>query len=153
MGERVAIVMGSVSDKDTAAKAEAVLKDFGVEFETHVISAHRTPNRARSFAASLETRGIGVVIAVAGLAAHLPGVLASLTLTPVIGVPAAAGPLAGNDALLSIVQMPPGVPVACVGIGNAKNAAVLAVQILSVKTPGLRERLEEYRAQFGDDAD
>ncbi len=152
MGAKVAIVMGSKSDLPVAEKAEALLKEFGVEYETHVISAHRNPNKVRRFATSLEDNGFGVVIAIAGLAAHLPGVVASMTVLPVIGVPAESGPLCGRDALYSIVQMPPGIPVASVGIGNAGNAALLAVQILSTDDAALRDRMREYRKQFGDDA-
>ncbi|MBD3319618.1 MAG: 5-(carboxyamino)imidazole ribonucleotide mutase [Chitinivibrionales bacterium] len=149
---KVAIVMGSKSDSEVAGKAEAVLNEFGIEFETHVISAHRNPNRIKKFALSAEQNGIGAVIAIAGLAAHLPGVVASLTVIPVIGVPAAAGPLNGLDALYSIVQMPPGIPVASVGINNAKNAALLAAQILGTSDADLRKKMKKFREQFGDDA-
>ena len=109
---KVAIVMGSASDTPIAEKAEAVLKEFGIEFETQVISAHRNPVKAKKFGAGLEGNGFGAVIAIAGLAAHLPGVMASLTVLPVIGVPGDGGPMRGEDALYSIVQMPPGIPVA-----------------------------------------
>jgi 5-(carboxyamino)imidazole ribonucleotide mutase len=143
--------MGSKSDAPVVEKAEAVLREFGVAFETLVISAHRNPNKARAFARSAESRGFGVIIGFAGLAAHLPGVLASLTTLPVIGVPVDSGPLHGQDALCSIVQMPPGIPVASMGIGGAENAALFAVQILSLADKSLRRRLEEFRAQFGDD--
>jgi phosphoribosylaminoimidazole carboxylase PurE protein len=153
-GMKIAIVMGSKSDADLAKKAEETLREFGVDFETFVISAHRNPVRIRKFSKSLEENGFGAVIALAGLAAHLPGVVASVTVLPVIGVPVEAGPLHGQDALLSIVQMPPGIPVATVGIGNAKNAAFLAVQILSVHSVKLRDAMREYRrGQFGDDID
>jgi phosphoribosylaminoimidazole carboxylase PurE protein len=152
-GMKVALVMGSKSDKEHAEKAEAVLKEFGVDFETFMISAHRNPNKIKKFAKSAEESGFGVIVAMAGLAAHLPGVVASLTVLPVIGVPIESGPFRGEDALLSIVQMPPGIPVATVGIGNAKNAALLAVQILSVHNLKLREKMKEYRRQFGDDLD
>ncbi|HON09677.1 MAG TPA: 5-(carboxyamino)imidazole ribonucleotide mutase [Chitinispirillaceae bacterium] len=147
---KAAIVIGSKSDMNLAEKAEAVFKDFGVEFETHVISAHRNPNKIRKFCLSAQDN-YDVIIAIAGLAAHLPGVIASMTVLPVIGVPADGGPLSGEDALLSIVQMPAGIPVACVGIGNSKNAALLAVQILSCKDSSLKAKLKEYRKQFGDD--
>lgn len=147
----VAIVMGSKSDAPVAEKAEAVLKEFGIEFSTDVISAHRNPNKIKKFASEAEESGFGVIIAIAGLAAHLPGVVASLTVLPVIGVPVDTGPLRGQDALYSIVQMPPGIPVASVGIGNAKNAALLAIQILSTQHIELRERMKDYRRQFGDD--
>jgi len=150
--EQVAIVMGSASDMEVAKKAESVLAEFGVSCSVDVISAHRNPNKIKKFAASLEENGVGVVIAIAGLAAHLPGVVASLTVLPVIGVPVGAGPLSGVDALYSIVQMPPGIPVASVGIGNAKNGALLAVQILGARDASLRKKMHEYRRQFGDDA-
>ncbi len=152
-GMKVALVMGSKSDKEHADKAESLLKEFGVDFETFIISAHRNPNKMKKFAKSAEESGFGVIIAMAGLAAHLPGVVASLTVLPVIGVPIESGPLHGEDALLSIVQMPAGVPVASVGIGNAKNAALLALQILSVHNMKLREKMRDYRKQFGDDLD
>ncbi len=151
MSGKVAIVMGSKSDAAVAEKAEAVLKAFGVEFETQVISAHRNPNKIKKFASSAEENGYSAIIAIAGLAAHLPGVVASLTVLPVIGVPAESGPLRGQDALYAIVQMPPGIPVATVGINNAKNAALLAVQILSTENTALRSKMKEYRKQFGDD--
>ncbi len=150
---KVALVLGSKSDKEHAEKAEAVLREFGVEFESFVISAHRNPNKIKKFASTAEEKGFGVIVAMAGLAAHLPGVVASLTVIPVIGVPLESGPLRGEDSLLSIVQMPPGIPVATVGIGNAKNAALLAVQILSVGAPSLRDKMKQYRTQFGDDVD
>ena len=150
--KKVAIVMGSESDTAIAGKAVAVLEEFGVEHTVSVISAHRNPNRIRNFALKLQEEGFGVVIAIAGLAAHLPGVVASMTLLPVIGVPGGGGPLSGQDALYSIVQMPGGIPVACVGIGNARNAALLAVQILGTEEPSLIEKMREFRRQFGDDA-
>ena len=144
--------MGSESDMSLAEKAVAVLNEFGVEHSVSVISAHRNPNKIRTFARTLQERDCGAVIAIAGLAAHLPGVVASLTLLPVIGVPGSGGPLSGQDALYSIVQMPGGIPVACVGIGNAKNAALLAVQILGTAEPLLVEKMREFRKKFGDDA-
>jgi phosphoribosylaminoimidazole carboxylase PurE protein len=150
VGLKVAIVMGSKSDIPLAEKAECILREFGIQFETVVISAHRNPNKIRAFALSAEEQGIAVIIAIAGLAAHLPGVIASLTTLPVIGVPGDSGPLSGKDALYSIVQMPAGVPVACVGIGNSKNAALLAVQILAIADTLLKEKMKEYRKQFGD---
>lgn len=150
---KVALVMGSKSDKECAEKAEAILTEFGVKFETFIISAHRNPNKIRTFARNAGTKGFGVVIAMAGLAAHLPGVVASLTVLPVIGVPVESGPLHGEDALLSIVQMPPGIPVATVGIGNTLNAALLAIQILSTHDTVLRDKMKNYRKQFGDDLD
>jgi 5-(carboxyamino)imidazole ribonucleotide mutase len=149
---KVAIVLGSKSDMPVAEKAEIILREFGVEYETLVISAHRNPNKIRSFALNAENNGVAVVIAIAGLAAHLPGVIASMTTLPVIGVPGDGGPLSGQDALYSIVQMPAGIPVACVGIGNSKNAALLAVQILSCANSALKDKMKNYRLQFGDDA-
>jgi 5-(carboxyamino)imidazole ribonucleotide mutase len=151
VGKKVSIVMGSKSDIEVAEKAESILREFGVEFETLVISAHRNPNKIRKFALDARSRDISVIIAIAGLAAHLPGVIASLTTIPVIGVPAEGGPMNGQDALYSIVQMPSGIPVACVGIGNSKNAALLAVQILSCSDNELFEKMISYRRQFGDD--
>lgn len=152
-GIKIAIVMGSKSDSEHAEKAEAVIKEFGVDCETFVVSAHRNPNRIKKFSRSAEENGFGVIIAIAGLAAHLPGVIASHTVLPVIGVPIESGPLRGQDALYSIVQMPSGIPVGSVGIGNAKNAGLLAVEILSVHNMKLREKMKEYRRQFGDDLD
>ena len=151
MSGKVAIVMGSKSDIPIAEKAEGLLREFGIDFETLVISAHRNPNKIRKFAQAAHEH-FSVIIAIAGLAAHLPGVIASMTIIPVIGVPGEGGPLSGQDALYSIVQMPPGIPVACVGIGNAKNAALLAVQIMGCADGALLEKMREYRKQFGDDA-
>ena len=151
MAGKVAVVIGSKSDIAVAEKAEIILREFGVLYETMVISAHRTPNKIRRFARSAEENGFSVVIAIAGLAAHLPGAIASLTTLPVIGVPVETGPLHGRDALYSIVQMPSGIPVACVGIGNAANAALLAIAIMGSADPALRKKIKEYRARFGDD--
>jgi phosphoribosylaminoimidazole carboxylase PurE protein len=148
---KVAIIIGSKSDSAVAEKAEAALREFGVPFETLALSAHRTPNKVKKFALSAAENGFSVFIAIAGLAAHLPGVIASMTTLPVIGVPVETGPLGGRDALLSIVQMPSGIPVACVGIGNAVNAALLAVEIMACSDPALRMKLKEYRNRFGDD--
>ncbi len=153
MAGKIAIVLGSKSDRVLAEKAENILNDFGISFETFVISAHRTPNKLRKFATGAESAHFSIIIAIAGLAAHLPGVIASMTTLPVIGVPADSGPLQGRDALYSIVQMPSGIPVACVGIGNAANAALLAVEILGSVDPAIRERMREYRNRFEDDAD
>jgi 5-(carboxyamino)imidazole ribonucleotide mutase len=143
--------MGSQSDSSIAEKAEEILKEFNISYETFVISAHRNPNRIHNFCKSAADKNFGVIIAIAGLAAHLPGVIASLTVLPVVGVPGSGGPLSGVDALYSIVQMPSGIPVACVGIGNSKNAALLAVQILATGEPRLFDALKEYRKTFGDD--
>jgi 5-(carboxyamino)imidazole ribonucleotide mutase len=151
VGKKVAIVMGSQSDSPIAEKAEEIFKGFSIPYETFVISAHRNPNRIHKFCKSASEKGFGVIIGIAGLAAHLPGVIASLTVLPVIGVPGSGGPLNGVDALHSIVQMPAGIPVACVGIGNSKNAALLAVQILATGEPALFDALKEYRKSFGDD--
>jgi phosphoribosylaminoimidazole carboxylase PurE protein len=153
MAGKIAIVLGSKSDRPLADKAENTLTDFGISFETFIVSAHRTPNKIRKFARNAESSGFSTIIAIAGLAAHLPGVIASMTTLPVIGVPAEGGPLNGRDALLSIVQMPSGIPVACVGIGNAVNAALLAVEILGSCDPAVREKIREYRNRFEDDAD
>ncbi len=151
MAVKVAIVIGSKSDTAVAEKAEAVLREFGVPFKAMVISAHRTPNKIKKFAHTAEAEGFSVIIAIAGLAAHLPGVIASMTTLPVIGVPSESGPLNGRDALFSIVQMPPGIPVACVGIGNAVNAALLAIEILGAAEPATRAKIRKYRKRFGDD--
>jgi len=144
----VGILVGSKSDLPQVEAAERVLREFGIPYEVEVASAHRQPDRVRRYAEEAETRGLRVIIAGAGLAAHLPGVIAAHTTLPVIGVPVPAGPLKGMDALLSIVQMPRGVPVAAVGIGNMANAALLAVEILAVADPDLRERLIRYRERL-----
>jgi 5-(carboxyamino)imidazole ribonucleotide mutase len=148
---KVAIIVGSKSDAPVAEKAEAVLKEFNVAHDILVISAHRNPNRIKKTVRLAEENGYSVIIAIAGLAAHLPGVVASMTVLPVIGVPVETGPLKGQDALYSIVQMPSGIPVGCVGIGNAANAALLALEIMGVADPSLRSRMKEYRKRFGDD--
>ncbi len=146
----VSIVMGSQSDLDTLKEASAVLKDFSVPHEIRVISAHRTPDVARDFGLSAEDRGIKVIIAGAGKAAHLAGVLASLSLLPVIGVPMHTSDLGGLDSLLSTVQMPGGIPVATVAIGKAgaKNAALLAVAVLALQDSALRTRMAAYRKEM-----
>jgi len=141
----VGILVGSKSDLPVVEKARKVLEEFGVPYEVEVASAHRTPEKVRRYVETAETRGLRVLIAGAGLAAHLPGVVAAHTTLPVIGVPIAAGPLNGMDALLSIVQMPKGVPVATVGIGNMENAALLAIAILSLSDEDLRAKLKDYR--------
>jgi phosphoribosylaminoimidazole carboxylase PurE protein len=152
---RVGIVIGSDSDLEVMRETSDVLNALGVGSEIVVSSAHRTPKRTEAYATSAHTRGIGVLIAAAGGAAALPGVLAALSPLPVIGVPLAATPLGGMDALLSIVQMPPGVPVATVAIGRwgARNAAILAAQILAVGDPALAERLAAYRQRLADDVE
>ncbi|HHU83144.1 MAG TPA: 5-(carboxyamino)imidazole ribonucleotide mutase [Firmicutes bacterium] len=137
--------MGSDSDLPVMAKAAEVLEFFSVEFSVIILSAHRTPVETMEFAARAEEEGYGVLIAGAGMAAHLPGVLAAKTSIPVVGVPIACGPLRGEDALYSMVQMPSGIPVATVGINCAKNAALLAVAILALSDPVLKEKLSAYR--------
>jgi phosphoribosylaminoimidazole carboxylase PurE protein len=142
---RVGIVVGSRSDIAAAEKASAVLDELGVPSDVRVISAHRAPDLLAQFVATAEERGIRVFIAIAGLAAHLPGVVASQTTAPVIGVPMPGGVADGLDALLAVVQMPKGVPVATVGVGNAENAALLAAAMLALSDPALRTRLEDRR--------
>ena len=148
MPGKVAILMGSKSDADVMAKTAEALNEFGVTNETFVISAHRNPDKAAEFAKSAEANGYEVIIAGAGMAAHLAGVLAAMTPLPVIGVPTKSAALNGMDSLLSMVQMPPGVPVATVAIDGARNAGILAVQILSVKYPELRELVKEFKAKM-----
>ncbi len=143
---RVGIVVGSRSDIAAAERAMAVLDELGVDSEIRVISAHRAPDLLGRFIAGAEARGIRCFIAIAGLAAHLPGVVDSQTTLPVIGVPMAGGVSDGLDALLAIVQMPKGVPVATVGVGNGENAALLAASIIAVAEPAVGERLRARRA-------
>jgi 5-(carboxyamino)imidazole ribonucleotide mutase len=142
---KVAIIFGSQSDKGIMSKAAEVLRELEVEFSAHILSAHRTPELLRETVARLETDGTEAIIAGAGLAAHLPGVIASQTLLPVIGVPIAAGGLGGLDALLSMAQMPKPIPVATVGVNNAANGAYLACEILALKYEDLRKRLIRFR--------
>ena len=142
---KVAVIMGSDSDLPIVSKTIRVLKEFKVDFSVRVISAHRTPDIAASFAKNAEAEGFDIIIAAAGKAAHLPGVLAAYTVLPVIGIPVKSSTLDGMDSLLSIVQMPSGVPVATVGIDGAENAGLLAVEMLSLKYPDLRENLKEHR--------
>jgi phosphoribosylaminoimidazole carboxylase PurE protein len=142
---RVGIVVGSRSDIAAAEKASAVLDELGVPSDVRVISAHRAPDLLAQFIATAEDRGIRIFIAIAGLAAHLPGVVASQTTAPVIGVPMPGGIADGLDALLAVVQMPKGVPVATVGVGNGENAALLAAEMLALSDPALRTRLEDRR--------
>lgn len=141
----VGILMGSESDLPVMEKAGEVLKEMGVPFEMEISSAHRLPEKTANYAKRSRGRGIEVLIAGAGMAAHLAGALASHTTLPVIGVPIKSGALNGADALYSTVQMPPGVPVATVGIDGAKNAAYLACEILSIKHPEIAKKLEEFR--------
>jgi 5-(carboxyamino)imidazole ribonucleotide mutase len=147
----VGIVLGSDSDLSVMEETIKVFHEFGVPFEISVISAHRSPRRAVDYAATAEERGLQVIIAGAGMAAHLPGVLAAYTCLPVIGVPLQSGALNGTDALYAIVQMPPGVPVATVAVNGAKNAALLAVQILSLNDDRLRRQLRAYRERMAAD--
>lgn len=148
MEPQVGIIMGSDSDLDTMREAAKVCEEFGVGCEVRVLSAHRTPHDAAEYAGSAETRGLRVIIAGAGGAAHLAGVVAGHTVLPVIGVPVKSAALNGSDSLLSIVQMPAGVPVACVAIDGARNAGLLAIQILATADPGLRERLQAFKAEL-----
>ena len=143
----VGIIMGSQSDWSTMKEASILLEQLGIPYETKIVSAHRTPKRLYEYAETAEERGIKVIIAGAGGAAHLPGMLASQTLVPVLGVPVKSRALNGLDSLLSIVQMPGGIPVATLAIGEsgAKNAALLAVSMLSNDDPGLREKLRAFR--------
>ena len=147
MDPRVSIIMGSVSDLPILEKAAKVLNDFEIPFEMQALSAHRTPAEVESFAKNAKTRGVEVIIAAAGMAAHLPGVIASMTTLPVIGLPIDSS-LDGMDALLAIVQMPPGIPVATVGINAGMNAALLAVQILALKDEILHKRLSDYKSDL-----
>jgi 5-(carboxyamino)imidazole ribonucleotide mutase len=142
---RVGIVMGSDSDWPVMAEAKKICDQFGIGCEARVLSAHRTPDEAAEWARTAVARGLGVLIAGAGGAAHLPGVMAAMTLLPVIGVPIANGPLQGVDALLAIVQMPKGIPVATVGVGRADNAGLLAMHILAVADDRLRGKLAAFR--------
>ncbi|PSB05630.1 5-(carboxyamino)imidazole ribonucleotide mutase [filamentous cyanobacterium CCP2] len=141
----IGIIMGSDSDLPTMQAAIAVCEEFGVPWEVAIVSAHRTPERMVEYAQTAHTRGLKVIIAGAGGAAHLPGMVAALTPLPVIGVPVATRHLQGVDSLYSIVQMPGGIPVATVAIGNAKNAGLLAVQILASHQPTLLEKVQQYR--------
>ncbi|HET8990352.1 MAG TPA: 5-(carboxyamino)imidazole ribonucleotide mutase [Acidimicrobiales bacterium] len=152
MSAVVGIVMGSASDAEVMAGASRVLDDFGVACETRVVSAHRTPEAMLDYARGARDRGLRVIVAGAGGAAHLPGMLASMTSLPVIGVPVALARLDGLDSLLSIVQMPRGVPVATVAVNGAANAALLAVRILAVGDDGLAARLDQHRAALAREA-
>ena len=145
---KVAIIMGSNSDWPKREPAEAVLKEFGIEVEVCVASAHRTPDKVHEFAAGARDRGVEAILSAAGLAAHLGGVVASYTTLPVIGIPIGGGPLNGIDALLSTVQMPSGVPVATMAIDGAKNAGIFAVEIMAGRHPELVAKLDAYRARM-----
>lgn len=145
--KKVAVIMGSDSDFPVVEKALDTLKDYGVPYEVHIYSAHRTPVQAKSFSESARDNDFGVIIAAAGKAAHLAGALAANTTLPVIGIPIKSSTLDGIDALLSTVQMPSGIPVATVAIDGAANAALLAVEILAVSEPELASRLSDARAK------
>jgi 5-(carboxyamino)imidazole ribonucleotide mutase len=142
----VGIIMGSDSDLPVLKEAANILEEFGVAYELTIVSAHRTPERLFNYAKGAESRGLDVIIAGAGGAAHLPGMIAAITPCPVIGVPVKTSALQGLDSLLSIVQMPGGVPVATVAINNAKNAGILAAQIIGVKNPEIRNQVKQYKA-------
>jgi len=145
VGKKVAIIMGSRSDGDVMKPAADMLESFGIVYEITVTSAHRMPNKTRKYISEIEKNGFEVIIAGAGKAAHLPGVIASYTTLPVIGVPVKTEDLGGLDSLLSIVQMPPGVPVATVAINGSRNAAILAIQILAIKYGDINEKLKSYK--------
>lgn len=148
---KVGIIMGSDSDLEIMAEAGTVLEEFEIEYEMTVASAHRSPNRAHEYVTSAKERGLKIIIAGAGGAAHLAGVAASLTTLPVIGIPVKAKTLDGLDSLLSTVGMPPGVPVATVGVNAGKNAGILAVQILATSDKNLEEKLSFYKKKMEDD--
>ena len=149
--KKVGIVMGSKSDLPVVEKAAEVLREFGIPYEMHIYSAHRTPEEARDFAVNAKEKGFGVIIAAAGMAAHLAGAMAANTILPVIGIPCRGAALDGMDALLSTVQMPSGIPVATVAIDGAKNAAFLAAEILALGEEALAEKLAAYRAAQAED--
>ena len=147
---KVAIVMGSKSDLDVVMPARKILSDFGVETEMRVISAHRTPEDAHDFAKTAIARGVEVIIAAAGKAAHLGGVIAAYTTLPVIGLPIKSSTMDGLDSLLSIVQMPSGIPVATVAINGGENAGLLALQILGIKYPEIAKKLDIFKQKMVD---
>lgn len=147
----VLIILGSDSDLSVMQSCADVLTDLGVPFELTVASAHRTPERAAKLAQEAQARGVKVIIAAAGWAAHLPGVLAAYTVLPVIGVPIGSSPLGGQDALYSIVQMPPGIPVATVGVNTGRNAGILAAEIIALSDPSLSARLTQMREKMAAD--
>ena len=144
----VGIIMGSDSDLPILQSAAQILEELQVTYELTIVSAHRTPQRLFDYAQQAETKGLEVIIAGAGGSAHLPGMIAAITPLPVIGVPVKTSTLQGLDSLLSIVQMPGGVPVATVAINNAKNAGILAAQIIGIKQPDVRQRVKQYKAQL-----
>lgn len=141
----VGIIMGSDSDLPIMKKSAEVLQALDINYEITIVSAHRTPNRMFDYAKKAETRGVEVIIAGAGGAAHLPGMVAAMTVLPVIGVPIKTSSLSGMDSLLSIVQMPSGIPVATVAINNAKNAGLLAAQMLGIRYPDVKDKIRKYR--------
>lgn len=147
---KAAILMGSKSDFPVVKPAVKVLKDFGAEVEVRVISAHRTPEEAHEFASKAKSNGVEVIICAAGKAAHLGGVIAAYTTLPVIGLPVKTDMMGGLDSLLSIVQMPSGIPVATVGVNGGENAGLLALQILGIKYPAIAEKLSAYKAAMKD---
>ena len=147
---KVGIIMGSKSDYDVVAPAIKVLKDFGVETIVRILSAHRTPDAVHKFAEGAEDEGIEVIIAAAGKAAHLGGVVAAFTHLPVIGLPVKSSTLDGLDSLLSMVQMPAGIPVGCVAINGGLNAGLLAIQTLSVKYDDLKEKMKQYKQNMAE---
>ncbi len=151
MSKKVAVVMGSDSDLETMRPCIARLGAFGIPTEVRVISAHRTPAAAEQFASSAREEGFGVIIAAAGKAAHLAGVIAAYTTLPVIGVPIKTSLLGGLDSLLSMVQMPKGIPVACVAVDGADNAAILAAQMLALSDGGLADALTAFKAQMAEE--
>lgn len=153
MEPQVGIIMGSDSDWDTVAPAAEVLAEFEIPFEVGVVSAHRTPERMLVYAKDAHTRGLQVIIACAGGAAHLPGMVAAATPLPVIGIPRALADLDGLDSLLSIVQMPGGVPVATVSIGGAKNAGLLAARILGATDPAVQRKMVNYQENMAKDVE
>ena len=147
--KKVAVIMGSDSDLPVVEKAFPVLREYGVEFEAHVFSAHRSPDQVRDFVSSARNNGFGVIIAAAGMAAHLAGVLAAKTTLPVIGIPCKSAQLDGMDALLATVMMPTGIPVATVAVDGAANAAILAVEMLALSDDTLAEKLENREVLLG----
>ena len=147
---KIAILMGSKSDFGVVKPAVSVIKDFGVECEVRVISAHRTPEEAHEYSQTAKERGIEVIICAAGKAAHLGGVIAANTTLPVIGLPVKTDMMGGLDSLLSIVQMPSGIPVATVGVNGGENAGLLALQILAIKYPEIAKKLADYKAKMRD---
>ena len=145
---KVAIVMGSDSDLPVVEKTIKILKNFGIELEVRVLSAHRTPYKALAFSENAEKNGFDVIIAAAGKAAHLPGVLAAVTILPVIGLPIKSSTLDGMDSLFSIVQMPKGIPVATVAINGAENAALLAIEMMALRYDELKDKLRNFRKEM-----